>query len=88
MRDQFVRGKNFWEAPVSLIESGTWKFMAEKRSLARVYMRRAICNGQTTSLWFDPWMAEGANRLAGIAVILQTIQIGESACLFRIGNGT
>jgi len=51
---------NFWEAPVSLLQYGTWKFIAGCRDLAILHFRKAIGNGNTTSLWFDPWMAEGS----------------------------
>jgi len=44
---------------VSLLDSGTWKFIVASRSLAMMHQRKVIGSGQDTSLWFEPWLDEG-----------------------------
>jgi len=43
-----------------LLHSGTWKFIAESKQIAKKYMKVGIGNGEHASLWYDPWLKEGA----------------------------
>jgi len=61
LRTTHVGGRNFCEAPVHLLHSGTWKFIAGSRQLAKKHMKRSIGNGEETSLWHDPWLKEGSH---------------------------
>ena len=67
VKTNYVGEHNFWEAPAHLLQSGTWKFIAGSRMLAKHHMTRCIGNGEDTSSWYDPWMKEGtlADQLAG-----------------------
>jgi len=60
MRNEYVKDFNFWEAPVHLLHSGTWKFKAGSTLLAKKQMKKCIENGENSSLWYDPWLKEGA----------------------------
>lgn len=59
MKQHYVGDNHFWQAQVSLLDSGSWKFLLGSKDLAAANMRRVICNGEGTSLWFDPWLSEG-----------------------------
>ena len=59
MRREYVRDNNFWEAPTSLLDSRTRKFITGNRMLANLYMRKKIGTGQETSLRLDPWLSSG-----------------------------
>ena len=60
MRHCYFKEINFWEAPVHLLDAGTWKFVAGGREKAKKHFRRRIVNRKDTSLWFDPWIKDGA----------------------------
>ena len=60
MMNEYVKDSNFWEAPMHLLHSGTWKFIAESKQIAKKYMKVGIGNGEHASLWYDPWLKEGA----------------------------
>ncbi|XP_020266263.1 uncharacterized protein LOC109841729 [Asparagus officinalis] len=64
MRARYVRGGNIWDTPAHAMDSGTWKLLAGIKSKAMCCIRKSIGNGETTSLWFDPWILEG--RLSDI----------------------
>ncbi|XP_020263024.1 uncharacterized protein LOC109839002 [Asparagus officinalis] len=51
-------------APAHAMDSGTWKLLAGIKPKAMCCIRKSIGNGETTSLWFDPWILEG--RLSDI----------------------
>ncbi|XP_020250145.1 uncharacterized protein LOC109827551 [Asparagus officinalis] len=59
MKFRYVRDGNFWDAPAHAMDSGTWKFFSGLKSKAMCCIRKSIGNGETTSLWFDPWVLEG-----------------------------
>ncbi|XP_020243282.1 uncharacterized protein LOC109821509 [Asparagus officinalis] len=59
MNARYTRGKNLWDAPVNTLDSGTWKHLTSLKSTALSCVRKTIGNGETTSLWFDPWIQEG-----------------------------
>ncbi|XP_020243287.1 uncharacterized protein LOC109821515 [Asparagus officinalis] len=56
---RYVRGANFWESTSNLLDSGTWKHISSLKGKALNCIRKTIGNGETTSLWFDPWLQEG-----------------------------
>ena len=63
MRNHYVKNLNFWEAPVHILHSGTWKFIAGSRQLTKVCMRKCIGDGEGASLWYesyDPWLKESS----------------------------
>ena len=60
MRHCYSKEINFWEAPVHLLDSGTWKFVAGSRERAKKHFRRRMGNRKDTSLWFGPWIKDGA----------------------------
>ena len=60
MRQYYFKDTNFWEPPIHLLDLGTWKFVAGNRGIAKPYIRRRIGNRETTSLWYDPWLKDGA----------------------------
>ncbi|XP_020249268.1 RHOMBOID-like protein 2 [Asparagus officinalis] len=41
------------------MDSGTWKHISGLKIKALNCIRKAIGNGESTSLWFDPWLHEG-----------------------------
>ena len=48
--------KNVWDAHAQLTDSGTWKFISEVKQYALESMRREIGNGNSTLLWYEPWL--------------------------------
>ena len=60
MMNEYVKDSNFWEAPMDLLHSGTWKFITESRQIAKKHMKVCIGNGEHTSLWYDSWLKGGA----------------------------
>ena len=77
------------EAPVSLLKSGTWKFIASSRGLAKLYMRKSIGNGQSTSSGMTlGWLKEALLiKLVEEILLLITTLIGKSAFFFKKGSG-
>ncbi|XP_020266403.1 uncharacterized protein LOC109841891 [Asparagus officinalis] len=41
------------------MDSGTWKYLSGLKFKALNCIRKSIGNGESTSLWFDPWIHEG-----------------------------
>jgi hypothetical protein len=61
---RYFRNLNLWEAHTHSLDSGTWKHINSVKSKALAYMFKQIGNGNSTSVWFDPWLPEG--RLSDI----------------------
>ncbi|XP_020271020.1 uncharacterized protein LOC109846208 [Asparagus officinalis] len=59
MTARYIKGQSLWDAPVNILDSGTWKHLTSLKSTALSCIRKAIGNGETTTLWFDPWIQEG-----------------------------
>ncbi|XP_020259485.1 uncharacterized protein LOC109835933 [Asparagus officinalis] len=59
MNVRYIRGDNFWESNTNLLDSGTWKHISSLKNQALKCIMKSIGNGETTSLWFDPWLQEG-----------------------------
>ncbi|XP_020245010.1 uncharacterized protein LOC109823135 [Asparagus officinalis] len=59
MHGRYIKGGNFWDATSNILDSGTWKHLSNTKSKALECIRKSIGNGETTSIWFDPWIQEG-----------------------------
>jgi len=42
MMNEYVKDLNFCEAPMHLLHSGTWKFIAESRQIAKKHMNLSM----------------------------------------------
>ncbi|GAV92588.1 hypothetical protein CFOL_v3_35966 [Cephalotus follicularis] len=54
--DVFLKGTNFWAARVTSNSSWSWRSVLSARRLLADKVVYEVGNGQSFSLWFDPWL--------------------------------
>ena len=60
MKFNYRKDSSFCSSTTHPMDSGTWKFLVNKKNEAVLYMRKKIADGHSISLWFDPWLKEGS----------------------------
>jgi hypothetical protein len=54
--NKYCKNENFWNASIDHNASYTWKTLLRARQWCKGLITKNIVNGDTTSLWFDPWI--------------------------------
>lgn len=56
MQNKYCKKANFYTVSMENNVSYTWKTLLRARQWCKVYMDRKIVNGDSTNMWFDPWL--------------------------------
>ena len=64
MHAHYLSNKHLSHESVSLVESGTWKWLYSVREFAHSNMMKVIGNGEKTSLLQERWIKDTTNPLS------------------------
>lgn len=61
MRNKYLQNQHFWAIAINNYYSCTMKYILRSRVVAAKIMDRIIVNGDTTSMWLNPWLNHKSN---------------------------
>lgn len=56
MKSKYSKSASFWTVTINNIDSYIWKSILIARHFCNGLIDRKIVNGESTNIWFDPWI--------------------------------